>query len=75
MYMFWGIAPMLVSLSSFVTYTAAGNTLNASIAFTSVALFNLLRFPLAMLPKFRIKNFFLFCKKKASTHNTHKTNK
>ena len=50
MILFWGFAPTLVSLTAFVAFTASGNTLTAEKAFTSIALFNLLRFPLAMLP-------------------------
>merc|ERR1712228_416863 len=40
----------LVSLTAFIAYTADGGELTAEKAFTSIALFNLLRFPLAMLP-------------------------
>ena len=50
MILFWGWAPTLVSLTAFMAYTANGGSLNAEKAFTSIALFNLLRFPLAMLP-------------------------
>ena len=50
MSLFWTFAPQLVTLSSFASYTAAGNKLNATVAFTSLALFNLLRFPLAVTP-------------------------
>eukprot|EP00128_Syssomonas_multiformis_P009734 Colp12_sorted_trinity150504_noHs@29356 len=43
--------PALVSLITFVTYTAiAKNELTVSRAFTALALFNVLRFPLAVLP-------------------------
>eukprot|EP00486_Rosalina_sp_Unknown_P006558 CAMPEP_0201569972 /NCGR_PEP_ID=MMETSP0190_2-20130828/11975_1 /ASSEMBLY_ACC=CAM_ASM_000263 /TAXON_ID=37353 /ORGANISM="Rosalina sp." /LENGTH=1205 /DNA_ID=CAMNT_0047992963 /DNA_START=715 /DNA_END=4335 /DNA_ORIENTATION=- len=50
MILFWGWAPTLVSLTAFMAYTANGGELDASKAFVSIALFNLLRFPLAMLP-------------------------
>ncbi|XP_064419000.1 canalicular multispecific organic anion transporter 1 [Latimeria chalumnae] len=45
-------APFLVSLSSFGVYVAVdkNNILDAEKAFTSISLFNILRFPLAMLP-------------------------
>jgi hypothetical protein len=46
----WSVVPTLVSISTFAVYTLMGNTLTAADAFTSLALFNLLRFPLAMLP-------------------------
>eukprot|EP00897_Mesotaenium_endlicherianum_P000582 jgi/Mesen1/10524/ME000083S10028 len=43
-------APTLVSVASLSVYTLMGNTLDASVAFPALALFNVLRFPLAMLP-------------------------
>lgn len=46
----WTALPLLVSLATFSAYALAGNTLTASRIFTSLALFNLLRFPMAMLP-------------------------
>jgi len=46
----WTIVPTLVSISSFAVYVMLGNELTAAIAFTSLALFNILRFPLALLP-------------------------
>ena len=50
MRLFWGFAPQLVTLSSFAAYTAAGYELTAAKAFTSLALFNELRFPLSFTP-------------------------
>eukprot|EP00004_Rigifila_ramosa_P018380 TRINITY_DN4565_c0_g1_i3.p1 TRINITY_DN4565_c0_g1~~TRINITY_DN4565_c0_g1_i3.p1 ORF type:complete len:991 (-),score=281.77 TRINITY_DN4565_c0_g1_i3:1492-4185(-) len=47
---FFYFSPMLVSMSTFIMYTALGNDLTASKAFTAIALFNILRFPLMMLP-------------------------
>jgi hypothetical protein len=41
---------VLVSLAAFGTYAALGHPLTAAVAFPSLALFNLLRFPLVMLP-------------------------
>ena len=41
---------MLVSLSSFAAYTLMGEELTPAKAFTSLALFNILRFPMAVLP-------------------------
>lgn len=46
----WSIVPTLVSICSFATYTAMGHDLTAATAFTALALFNILRFPLATLP-------------------------
>ncbi|GIL43241.1 hypothetical protein Vafri_1038 [Volvox africanus] len=42
--------PVLVGLAAFGTHTAMGYTLTASVAFPALALFNLLRFPIIMLP-------------------------
>ncbi|KAL4641040.1 canalicular multispecific organic anion transporter 1 [Arapaima gigas] len=46
-------APALVSLASFAVFVSvsANNILDAEKAFTSISLFNILRFPLAMLPQ------------------------
>ncbi|XP_052898371.1 multidrug resistance-associated protein 1 isoform X3 [Anopheles moucheti] len=48
----WSCAPFLVSLVTFATYVLVdeNNVLNASTAFVSLSLFNILRFPLSMLP-------------------------
>jgi ATP-binding cassette subfamily C (CFTR/MRP) protein 1 len=46
----WSVSPLLVSVGAFTMFTVLGNTLSADIAFTSLALFNLLRFPLNMAP-------------------------
>jgi len=40
----------LVTLSAFVAYTLAGHTPGPTKAFTSIALFNMFRFSLAMFP-------------------------
>ncbi|GIL72743.1 hypothetical protein Vretimale_4441 [Volvox reticuliferus] len=42
--------PVLVGLAAFGTHTAMGYTLTAAVAFPALALFNLLRFPIIMLP-------------------------
>merc|ERR1719410_2373751 len=49
--MTWIILPTLTSVITFATYTMTGGKLDADKAFTSIVLFNLLRFPLAMLPR------------------------
>ncbi|XP_012540485.1 multidrug resistance-associated protein 1 isoform X3 [Monomorium pharaonis] len=48
----WSCAPFLVSLVSFTTYVLIDdkNVLTSKIAFVSLSLFNILRFPLSMLP-------------------------
>jgi ABC-type multidrug transport system fused ATPase/permease subunit len=65
------IVPALVTVVSFLTYVLLGNTLDVGTALTSLALFNILRFPLFMLPQVinniveasvsfeRLRNFFL----------------
>ncbi|KAM8806261.1 ATP-binding cassette sub-family C member 2 [Eudromia elegans] len=49
---FFTCAPFLVSLASFAVYVLVdeNNILDAQKAFTSISLFNVLRFPMAMLP-------------------------
>ncbi|XP_020285956.1 multidrug resistance-associated protein 1 isoform X1 [Pseudomyrmex gracilis] len=48
----WSCAPFLVSLVSFTTYVLIdeNNVLDSTTAFVSLSLFNILRFPLSMLP-------------------------
>ncbi|DAZ98872.1 TPA: hypothetical protein N0F65_002597 [Lagenidium giganteum] len=50
-YMVSGILPALVTVASFWTYVALGHTLDVGTALTSMALFQILRFPLFMLPQ------------------------
>ena len=47
----WSLSPIIVCLLTFATYLALGNTLTASKAFTSMALFDILRFPVVMFPR------------------------
>ncbi|CAK4758396.1 unnamed protein product [Aphanomyces euteiches] len=47
---FMGV-PAFVSIATFATYVYIGNTLDIGTALTSLALFNILRFPLFMLPQ------------------------
>jgi hypothetical protein len=42
--------PVLVGLAAFGTHTAMGYALTAAVAFPALALFNLLRFPIIMMP-------------------------
>ncbi|XP_060863090.1 multidrug resistance-associated protein 1-like isoform X2 [Metopolophium dirhodum] len=48
----WGCAPFLVSLVTFVVYVLSGDSLilDVQTAFVSLSLFNILRFPLTLLP-------------------------
>ena len=46
----FGSTPILIALSAFAVYTAQGNALTPAVAFPALALFNLLRFPITMLP-------------------------
>jgi hypothetical protein len=50
----WNVVPIAVSLTSFAVYVLMGHELTAATAFTSIALFNVLRFPLAMFPQVMI---------------------
>ena len=43
-------SPILVALAAFWTYALMGYTLDASVAFPALSLFNILRFPVLMLP-------------------------
>lgn len=43
--------PLVVSVATFTAYIAAGNSLDVATALTALTLFELLRFPLFMLPQ------------------------
>lgn len=47
-YFVWSLAPFLVSLASFITFVLLGGVLTPAVAFVSLSLFNILRFPMAM---------------------------
>ncbi|KAI3434886.1 hypothetical protein D9Q98_002940 [Chlorella vulgaris] len=47
----FGGGPILISLAAFMTYSALGHPLTASVAFPALSLFNLLRFPVMMFPQ------------------------
>ena len=47
----WTAVPLLVALATFAAYVFLGNTLDVANALTSLALFDILRFPLFMLPQ------------------------
>ena len=42
--------PIFIAVCSLGSYSLAGNTLTASTAYTALALFNMLRFPLILVP-------------------------
>ncbi|KAI0257019.1 hypothetical protein BJV78DRAFT_1272168 [Lactifluus subvellereus] len=46
----WSCAPILVSITSFFVFVWQGNQLTVSIAFTAIALFNMVRLPLNIIP-------------------------
>jgi len=49
--MLWGVTPLAVALATFATYVLSGNQLDVASALTALALFDILRFPLFMLPQ------------------------
>jgi ABC-type multidrug transport system fused ATPase/permease subunit len=50
-WLLWSIVPLLIALSTFGAYVAiAGQSLDVATALTALALFEILRFPLFMLP-------------------------
>jgi len=49
--MLWSAVPLGVALATFTAYTLSGNDLDVATALTSLALFDILRFPLFMLPQ------------------------
>ena len=49
--MLWNFTPLLVAVSTFAVYVALGNVLDVASALTALALFDILRFPLFMMPQ------------------------
>jgi hypothetical protein len=49
--MIWNATPLLVALATFAAYILSGNQLDVASALTALALFDILRFPLFMLPQ------------------------
>jgi ATP-binding cassette subfamily C (CFTR/MRP) protein 1 len=47
----WIAVPLLVALSTFAAYMLSGHTVDVAEALTALALFEILRFPLFMLPQ------------------------
>ncbi|KAI0030294.1 multidrug resistance-associated ABC transporter [Vararia minispora EC-137] len=54
-YSLWAVAPTLVSIVSFTVYIVTGNELTIAKAFTSIALFQMIRQPLNILPNFTVQ--------------------
>ncbi|KYR03153.1 ABC transporter C family protein [Tieghemostelium lacteum] len=46
----WSMSPIFVSISTFTVFILSGNTLTAAIAFPCLSLFNVMQFPINMLP-------------------------
>ena len=53
--MLWSGTPLAVALATFASYVLAGNELDVATALTSLALFDIIRFPLFMLPNSKTK--------------------
>ncbi|KAH0826125.1 hypothetical protein J3R83DRAFT_5915 [Lanmaoa asiatica] len=51
----WNSAPIFVSLISFFVYVYQGNQLTIPVAFTSIALFNMIRQPLNIIPSWIVQ--------------------
>ncbi|KAI0332219.1 multidrug resistance-associated ABC transporter [Cubamyces sp. BRFM 1775] len=51
----WTCTPILVSVTGFFTYIARGNELTIGTAFTSIALFQMIRLPLNVIPSFLVQ--------------------
>ena len=49
--MLFTFTPMAVAVATFAVYIWSGHTLDVASALTALALFNILRFPLSMLPR------------------------
>lgn len=45
-YFIWSLAPFIIAMASFVTFVMIGGVLDPEIAFVSIALFNILRYPM-----------------------------
>jgi len=48
----WNLVPNFVSVISFITYIKTGHSLTVPVAFTAIALFQMLQHPLNMIPYF-----------------------
>ncbi|KAG9009269.1 hypothetical protein FRB94_012338 [Tulasnella sp. JGI-2019a] len=51
----WSLAPTSVAVIAFATYVVTGHQLTISTAFTAIALFNMLKMPLNIIPMFIVQ--------------------
>ena len=49
-FLLWNAVPLLIALATFAAYVLSGNALEVASALTALALFDIMRFPLFMLP-------------------------
>lgn len=49
-FLLWSAVPLLIALATFAAYVLSGNELDVASALTALALFDIMRFPLFMLP-------------------------
>ncbi|KAF7342473.1 ABC bile acid [Mycena venus] len=54
-FLIWALAPILLSTISFLTYVMLGNQLTIGTAFTSIALFGMIRSPLNVIPSWVVR--------------------
>ncbi|KAJ7664588.1 multidrug resistance-associated ABC transporter [Mycena polygramma] len=54
-FLIWALAPILLSTISFLTYVMLGNELTIGTAFTSIALFGMIRSPLNVIPSWVVR--------------------
>ncbi|KAJ6577612.1 multidrug resistance-associated ABC transporter [Mycena capillaripes] len=54
-FLIWALAPILLSTISFFTYVMLGNKLTVGTAFTSIALFGMIRSPLNVIPSWVVR--------------------
>lgn len=59
--MLWQFTPMAVAMATFCVYVFTGHQLDVASALTALALFNILRFPLQMLPRSTCRSLLLRC--------------
>ncbi|KAF1745089.1 LOW QUALITY PROTEIN: hypothetical protein MXB_2975 [Myxobolus squamalis] len=50
-YSFMGLSPVFISLATFYTYISLNGNIDARVAFVSMSIFSILRFPLIFLPE------------------------
>lgn len=59
--MLWVFTPLMVALATFSVYLWSGHRLDVASALTALSLFDLLRFPLFMLPQSKLSPSLVFC--------------